>query len=74
LDQAYGSTKLGNIIVQDQILLCQLISKRVDFENVNKMNALKSALENDEPSHIGMLESSFSDDGNLEEGSVDSVS
>ncbi len=34
LDQAKEGAKLANVIVQDQIHICEFISKRVDFENI----------------------------------------
>ena len=35
LDQAYESAKICNVIVADQAAICEFLSKRVNFENVN---------------------------------------
>lgn len=73
LDQAYAGSKLGNLVIKDQQYLCQYISKRVDFEKINKANGGKSNLQTEESAQVPMMDSSFSDDDALEEGSVDSV-
>ncbi len=39
LGQAYESAKLCNIIVQDQAAICDLLSRRVNFENMRTQMA-----------------------------------
>ncbi|CDW85759.1 UNKNOWN [Stylonychia lemnae] len=78
LEQAYESAKIGNVIVQDQIHLCEYISKRVDFESMRNMNKHQTvnAINLTEDSQNGLdNESSFSqEDGlNIVNQSVDSI-
>lgn len=84
LDQACESAKICNIVVADQVAICEFISKRVNFENVNVLaqkqrdNANQSHTNQEESGTAIVMDnySHFSDEADpdrLEESSTDSI-
>ncbi len=55
LDQAYESAKICNIVVSDQVAICEFLSKRLNFENVNVL--AQKQRDNANQSHTNQEES-----------------
>ena len=88
LDQAYESAKLCNAIVNDQVDICEYLSKRVNFDNLNlfphqssqkqgNQNIQGGGTNQEESGAAIMVDnlSNYSEDGftNMDEQSIDSI-